>query len=72
MKLIDVLELGSDCGLEDVGEAMLNVDLHAPSLFTYSEMDSELNEMYAGYHVLVLLGGGMEMSIDDAIKLMKS
>lgn len=72
MKLIDVLELGSDCGLEDVGEAMLNVDLHAPSLFAYSEMDSELNEMYAGYHALVLLGGSMETSIVDAIELIKS
>lgn len=46
MKLKDCLEIGRDCGLETVGEAILNIELHSISLFAYSEIKNELNELY--------------------------
>ena len=45
MKLKDCLELAIDCGLETVGEALYNVNMHSGSLFIYSEIHNELNEL---------------------------
>lgn len=45
MKLKEALELADECGLSTVGEAILNVELHAPSLFPYEKMHDELNEL---------------------------
>ena len=45
MKLKEALELADECGLSTVGEAILNVELHATSLFPYSKMNEELNEL---------------------------
>lgn len=46
MKLKEALELADECGLSTVGEAILNVELHALSLFPYEKMHTELNELY--------------------------
>lgn len=46
MKLKEALELADECGLSTVGEAILNVELHAPSLFPYEKIHTELNELY--------------------------
>ncbi len=35
-----------ECGLSTLGEAILNVELHAPGLFPYEKMHDELNELY--------------------------
>lgn len=72
MKLSEALDFGIDCGMDCVGDAILNVDLHAQNIFPYAKINDELNEMYSGYHELVKLGGDMEMSIVDAIELMNS
>ena len=72
MKLLNALEIGLNCELTDVAEAILNIELHAPSLFVYSEMAKEIDEMYAEFHDLVKLGGGMEMPVAEAIELMNS
>ena len=45
MKLKDACELAEECGLTTVGEAILNVELHATELFPYSSMNDELNEL---------------------------
>lgn len=47
MKLQRALEIARSCGLDTVGEAILNIELHSSSLFTYSELDAELKELYA-------------------------
>lgn len=45
MKLIKALELADDCGLGTVMEAMHNVQIHAPQLFTYETMNDEYKEL---------------------------
>jgi len=72
MKAIEALELGKDCGLDDVLFAMFNVELHSANLFCYDEIDSELKELSTDFNRLWALGGNLEMSIDDAIELMNS
>lgn len=45
MKLKKALEIARDCGLETVGEAILNIHIHATSLFSLSDLDRELDEL---------------------------
>ena len=72
MKLLNALEIGLDCELTDVSESMMNIEIHAPSLFAYSELANELDEMRIDFDRLVECGGNPEMSIVDAIELMNS
>lgn len=53
MKLKEALEIGIDCGLETARECIRNVNIHAPSLFLYSEINKELNELYTEAEELV-------------------
>ena len=46
MKLFDCLDMAYACGLETVDEARHNIELHAPSLFTYATINNELLELY--------------------------
>ncbi|MBQ8234965.1 MAG: hypothetical protein IJZ36_05240 [Bacilli bacterium] len=46
MKLKEALELGLTCNLETVGECIYNVKLHAISLFSYTALNKELDELY--------------------------
>lgn len=39
MKLVDAIDLGKECGLETVGECILNIDMHSPSLFSYTDVN---------------------------------
>ena len=71
MKLIDALELGDECGLDLIEEAITNVEIHAGSLFLYTEMRKELDELYTDfYHYRASLGSD-EDTIQDAIKKLK-
>lgn len=49
MKLKTCLEIAEDCGLETVGEALFNIELHATSLFPYSEINKELAELHLAF-----------------------
>lgn len=49
MTLKDALEMGIDCGLTTVGEAILNIEFHSPSLFSYTEIENELSELRAEF-----------------------
>ena len=46
MKLKDALEIGIDCGLETARECIRNIYIHATSLFSYSEISKEFDELY--------------------------
>ena len=46
MKLFDCLDIASACGLITVNEAILEIERHATSLFTYDNMNKELQELY--------------------------
>lgn len=45
MKLRDACKIGYDCGLRTIEEAIFNIELHAVSLFSYSEIFQELKEL---------------------------
>lgn len=45
MTLKAACEIAIDCGLETVDEAVLNIQLHANSIFGYDEISSELHEL---------------------------
>ena len=45
MKLINALEIGFDCGLTTVGEAIFNIHIHCINLFNYDEIEEEIKEL---------------------------
>lgn len=46
MHIWDALKLGKECGLKTVIEALYNVQLHSSSLFTYEQIDRELEQLW--------------------------
>lgn len=46
MTLKNCLEIGIDCGLQIISEAILNIEIHAISIFPYSELNAELTQLY--------------------------
>lgn len=46
MKFKECLEIGIDCGLETARECIRNIYIHAGSLFLYSEINKELDELF--------------------------
>lgn len=52
MKLREVCELGRDMGCETIEEVILNVEIHAHSLFGWDKLSDELLEMKTEYRDL--------------------
>lgn len=46
MTLREACEFGYDCGLKTLKEAIVNIQIHANSLFCYDKIDDELHELY--------------------------
>lgn len=46
MKIKEACEFADECGVETIGEAILNIELHAVSLFSLDEISNELNELH--------------------------
>lgn len=46
MKLKTAIDIAKDCGLETVGEAICNIEIHALSIFDYDKMNEEFKELY--------------------------
>jgi hypothetical protein len=46
LKVAEACEIADECGLQTIGEAILNIKIHAISLFSYDELDKELKELY--------------------------
>lgn len=46
MTLKEVCELADACGLETVGEAVMNAELHYDALVSVSEMEEEFEKLY--------------------------
>ena len=54
MKVKEACEIADECGLETIGEAILNIQIHAISIFSYDDLDKELRELYEdakNYHM---------------------
>jgi hypothetical protein len=47
MKLIEALKMAESCGLSTIGEAVLNITLHAGSLFPYQGVLLALHQLEA-------------------------
>lgn len=45
MKLNTAIRIAKDCGLGTVGEAIVNIKMHATSMFSYDEIGSQLSEL---------------------------
>lgn len=45
MKLKEACDIADACGLETLGEAVMNIELHSTSLFVYDEIDKEIQEL---------------------------
>lgn len=65
MKLKDSLKTGMDCGLQSLGEAILNIEIHAGSLFSYSDIRKEIDELKNEKDILLL---NTEFSLDSKIE----
>ena len=69
MKFKEALEIAKDCGLETIGEAILNIKYHAGNLFDYGEEVSEYKELcndfksYCEKHI----GCTFDMRLDEII-----
>ena len=46
MKLKSALDIAKDCGLHTVGEALLNIEIHALNIFNYSKLEDEIKELH--------------------------
>ena len=51
MKLKTACEIGIDCGLKTLKEAVFNIDMHAISIFSYDRIAAELNELYKEFNL---------------------
>lgn len=72
MKLLTALEIGEDCGLMTVGEAIRNVNIHATSIFIWDKINSEMEELLDDYsNKLETRGFGMDSSILEAIEILR-
>ena len=46
MKLKEICEIADACGLETVGQAMMNAERHYDALVSIANMDKEFEELY--------------------------
>lgn len=65
MKLKDALEIGLECGLTNVGEAIFNIQLHAANIFVYGEEQKEFNELISECKIRNI---NKDMLIEDVLK----
>lgn len=52
MKLKEACDIADACGLETLGEAYMNIEIHSPSLFPYAEIERELQELESDIELL--------------------
>ena len=71
MKLKECLELGQDCGFETARESIRNVYLHSSSMFAYSEIQKELDELYTEANELVAITTTTDITIQKALEIIK-
>ncbi|EGT3619388.1 hypothetical protein FJ641_08280 [Clostridium perfringens] len=46
MKLKRAIKIEKDCGLETMGEAICNIELHASSMFDFDNIQEEIEELH--------------------------
>lgn len=66
MNLIAAVTLGRFCGLNTVEECISNIERHSISLFIYTEMQEELEELHEDYDLF--LDGHYKLDIEKIDK----
>ena len=66
MKFKDALELGVECGMNTVDEALYNIELHTMNFFVYEEIKAELKELYETWKEI---GCSKSLSIKAALEM---
>ena len=66
MKLIKAVDIAKACGLNTIKQTFANIDIHATMVFSYKEMEGELQELYVEIDNLYK---EMNRSIDDEITI---
>ncbi len=64
MHLLTALDIGKECGLTTVGESIYNIDLRAGQIFTYSEINKELKQLYSEWNIIKL---NSEFTFDSSL-----
>lgn len=73
MHLLSVLGIGKDCGLDTVGEAIYNVELHAGQLFAWHSLNEQLRMIYSEWNTVKLNSDFTKDSpIDEVTNWMKN
>ena len=65
MKANECLQIGIDCGLTTVEEAVVNVEIHCMSLFVYDRVTDEINELISDMKLLVPIGNWSTTKIEE-------
>ncbi|MCM1269384.1 MAG: hypothetical protein NC247_01995 [Ruminococcus flavefaciens] len=55
-ELKSALEIGIECGLATIGEAIFNIELHAMNIFSYDEMEDRIAQLHTEAHEVYKLG----------------
>lgn len=72
MTLQTCLDIGVDCGLDTIGEALFNIELHAICIFDYSTLNEELNQLKEEANkVYIRANFSDESSIQEVIDWLK-
>ena len=66
MLLKTALEIAEECGLEQIGDAVMNIRLRAGQIFSYTEMGEELEELE---DELSKYAKKNNMTVDELLKL---
>lgn len=66
MRLFTCLDIANACGLESVGEAIFNVELHTTSTFDYDKIEEEIAEIYKEVQFRKI---NSKMTINEALNI---
>ena len=68
MNLLSAIEIAENCDLSTIGEAKLNIEMHANSLFDYDKLTEELQELENDVNRIVFDNG---FNLDESISSIK-
>ncbi len=72
MHLLTALDIGKECALHTVGEAIYNINLRAGQIFAYGEISIELKQLYYEWNTIKLnFGFTSDSSVIEVMDWMK-
>lgn len=69
MRLKDVIRQGKFCGLESVGECLLNWELHCMQMYPYNALEYECNEL--AKDIKAYEAGELKIDMDEIDRLVE-